>query len=74
MRHANRRCGEGKLEGSKSMAFRVSLALNVILALVVAACGVYKFTDIRNVMGGGGVSREHLVRAVCVASSRSKFG
>lgn len=53
MRHANGRCGEARLEGSKSGALRVSLALNAVLALVVAACGVYKFTDIRNVIGGG---------------------
>ncbi|WP_080802573.1 GDSL-type esterase/lipase family protein [Arabiibacter massiliensis] len=53
MRHANGRCGEGRLEGSKSVALRVSLVLNTVLVLVVAACGVYKFTDIRTVLGGG---------------------
>ena len=52
--HAKRKSNDGGVKPSSRAILALSLILNVILIIVVAAAGVYKFTGIRYVLGGGG--------------------
>ena len=56
--HAKRKSNDGGVKPSSRAILALSLILNVILIIVVAAAGVYKFTGIRYVLGGGGYSYE----------------